>query len=86
MTRSQISRLFRRHHGAAARLSRELGCSRTTISRWFRGHVVSARLEAAIRNRAKELLGDVFVRTSGDSDVFVHTSSQARLDQEFKEE
>jgi hypothetical protein len=57
MTPLQLGRLFRKHYGASARLARELNIHRTTISRWFQGHVVSARIEAAVKLRASELLG-----------------------------
>ena len=56
MSPSQMGRVFRRHFGESARLARELQVSRTTISRWFRGHIVSARIEAAVTKRAKELI------------------------------
>jgi transposase-like protein len=56
MTPGQLGRLFRRHYGEASRLARELGCTRQSLSRWFRGHVVSARIEMAVAERAKELL------------------------------
>lgn len=54
-TPAQLGRLFRRHYGESARLARELSLSRTTVSRWFRGHVVSRRIEAAVMARAAEL-------------------------------
>ena len=54
-SRSQLARIFRRNYGEAARLARELEISRTTVSRWFQGHVISRRLEIAIRARAEEL-------------------------------
>jgi hypothetical protein len=56
MTRLQLRRLFRRHRGESARLARELGLSGVTITRWFQGHVESARIEVAVFSRAKELL------------------------------
>lgn len=56
MTPAQIGRVFRRNFGEAAKLARELGLQRQTVSRWFRGHVVSARINAAARQRAQELL------------------------------
>jgi AraC-like DNA-binding protein len=56
MTRAQLRRLFRKHHGECARLARELELSPVTISRWFRGLFDSARIQAAVFNRAKELL------------------------------
>ena len=54
-TRSQLARIFRQNYGEAARLARDLEISRTTVTRWFQGHVISGRLEAAIRTRAEEL-------------------------------
>ncbi len=56
MTPAQLGRLFRRHYGEAARLARELGCSRTSVSRWFQGHVISSKIEVAVATRATELL------------------------------
>jgi AcrR family transcriptional regulator len=56
MTRAQLRRLFRRNRGEFARLARELGVSPVTVYRWFRGQIVSARLESAASARAKELL------------------------------
>jgi predicted GNAT family acetyltransferase len=54
-TRTQLARVFRQNYGEAARLARDLEISRTTVTRWFQGHVISRRLEAAIRARAEEL-------------------------------
>lgn len=56
MTQCQLRKLFLRHYGESSRLARELGLSRTTVSRWFRGHVSSRRLETAIRSRARQLI------------------------------
>jgi hypothetical protein len=56
MTRSQLRRLFRQHRGESARLARELNLNQATICHWFRGRVVSARVEMAAFSRAKELL------------------------------
>ena len=56
MSPFQLGRLFRRHFGESARLARDLGVSRTTISRWFRGHVVSSRIEVAAKERGGQLL------------------------------
>jgi hypothetical protein len=56
MTRVELRRLFRKHRGQAARLARELERSPTTVSAWFRGHLDSARIEAAVLARAKELI------------------------------
>jgi hypothetical protein len=53
--RSHLRRLFLRHRGESSRLARELELSPVTISRWFRGHVESVRIEAAVLARAKEL-------------------------------
>jgi transcriptional regulator with XRE-family HTH domain len=54
---AQLGRLFRRHYGESAKLARELRLSRATVSRWFRGHVSSRRIDAAVRARASELIG-----------------------------
>jgi transcriptional regulator with XRE-family HTH domain len=56
MSPVQLGKVFRRHYGEAARVARDLGLSRATISRWFRGHVSSRRIEAALQTRANELL------------------------------
>ena len=70
MTKFQLRELFLSHYGESSRLARELALSRTTVSRWFRGHVSSRRLEDAIRNRAQQLLereiGKLFERVDGD--------------------
>lgn len=56
MARLQLRRLFRRHHGEFARLARELDLSPSTVSRWFQGHINSARIESAVFSRANVLL------------------------------
>lgn len=56
MNHSQLHRVFQRHYGEATRLSAEIGIHKTTLSKWFRGHVTSAKIEAAVVSRAKELL------------------------------
>lgn len=56
MTRLQLRRVFNRHYGEGARVARELNLSRTSVYRWFQGHIVSARIDAAVRKRAFELL------------------------------
>jgi hypothetical protein len=56
MRRSELRRLFRQHRGESARLARELYLNQATICHWFRGRVVSARIEAAVFSRAQELL------------------------------
>jgi transcriptional regulator with XRE-family HTH domain len=55
MTLLQLRRVFQRHYGESARLARQLGLSRGTVSKWFRGHVSSRRIETAVRERASEL-------------------------------
>jgi hypothetical protein len=56
MTRAQLRRLFRKHRGESARLARMLELSPVTVSHWFSGHYDSARIQAAVFLRAKELL------------------------------
>lgn len=58
LTRVQIRRIFRANFGAASQIARELGVTATTISLWLSGRVKSARIEAAMRQRAEELLRD----------------------------
>lgn len=55
MTRNELRITFRQNYGAAAKLARDLNVSRTTISKWFQGHVTSMRIERAVRIRAAEL-------------------------------
>jgi transcriptional regulator with XRE-family HTH domain len=55
MTRHELRTTFRQNYGAAAKLARDLNVSRTTISKWFQGHVTSLRIERAVRTRAAEL-------------------------------
>ncbi len=56
LSKSQLRRLFRRHYGASAQLARQLTVSRTTISRWLKGEVVSKRIEIAAARMAEDLL------------------------------
>lgn len=56
MTRYQLRKIFNRHYGEAARLSRELCLFRSTVSQWLRGRHDSARVERAVHRRAIELL------------------------------
>ncbi len=55
LTRNELRITFRQNYGAAAKLARDLNVSRTTISKWFQGHVTSLRIERAVRIRAAEL-------------------------------
>jgi AraC-like DNA-binding protein len=55
MTRSQLRKLFQKHYGESARLARDLGLSRTTVCKWFQGHVTSTRIQAAVVARARDL-------------------------------
>lgn len=56
MRRSEIRKLFRRHRGAAAEISRTLGVTPVTISLWLRGKRKSARLDTKIAEYARRLL------------------------------
>jgi hypothetical protein len=56
MTPSQLRKIFERNYGASAQIARDLNVHKTTISRWFRGHVQSARIDHAMRERALQLL------------------------------
>jgi transcriptional regulator with XRE-family HTH domain len=54
--RRELRRIFKRNRGAQAQLARELGLNAAIISQWFSGGFRSARIEAAARKRAAELL------------------------------
>ncbi len=56
LTRKQIKDIFKRNHGAAAALARELEISPVTVTQWMRGKVVSARIAEAAQQRALQLL------------------------------
>ena len=56
MTRVQLREVFNRHYGEAAQLARKLNVSRTSIYRWFEGHIVSAKIEKAVHKRAAQLI------------------------------
>lgn len=56
LKRHEIRGLFRKHHGAAAGLARELGITESMMSRWLKGKSDSARIEEAAQIRARELL------------------------------
>lgn len=56
LTRTEIKGAFRRNRGAKAQLARDLDVWPQNISDWMRGIVRSKRIDAAIRQRAAELL------------------------------
>ncbi|MGA7411388.1 MAG: hypothetical protein WBW33_12950, partial [Bryobacteraceae bacterium] len=55
LTRNELRITFRQNYGAAAKLARDLNVSRTTISKWFQGHVTSMRIERVVRIRRLNL-------------------------------
>lgn len=56
MKRAEIKAVFRRNRGEAAKLAAELEIFQQNITDWMKGRGRSARVEAAIRARAVELL------------------------------
>ncbi len=55
LKRHEIRRIFRKHHGAQARIARELSIASPTISLWLQGRFTSKRIEEAARRLATEL-------------------------------
>jgi len=53
---AEIRKIFRRHRGASAQLSRELKVNRSSLSIWLRHPYPSKRIDAAVRQRVVELL------------------------------
>jgi predicted transcriptional regulator len=60
--RREIRKIFKRNFGAAARLAEELGITSGAISLWFSGRTPSARLDEAMKERARELLREESAR------------------------
>ena len=56
LNRNQIRAVFRRHHGTAAQIARELGVHPQNVTNWLKGCSKSARVEAAVRLRAARLI------------------------------
>lgn len=51
-----MRKVLRRHHGAMAKLARELDVSSVTITLWLKSRFNSQRLEEAISRRVSEIL------------------------------
>ena len=56
LKRHEIRRIFRRHHGAQAKIVRELSVASPTVSLWLQGHVTSKRIAEAAQRLALDLL------------------------------
>lgn len=56
LSRKDLRKVFTRNRGEIVRLARELDVNACSVSLWLRGKFKSARLEAAIRARAAELI------------------------------
>jgi hypothetical protein len=56
LTKPQMRAIFKRNYGAANQLALKLGVSRVAISKALRGGFEGKRIDAAIRERAEELL------------------------------
>lgn len=65
LSRNEIKAAFRRHRGASAQLARDLGVGLTSISDWMGKRGRSKRVDAAIRQRAAELINAERAKTSG---------------------
>lgn len=56
ITRAEARKILKRHRGAASRVAVQLGVSPVTVGLVLRGRSTSARILAALINRATELL------------------------------
>jgi uncharacterized protein YggE len=56
LNRQQIKAAFRRHHGAATQLARDLGITPQNVYDFLNGRGRSKRVEVAAKNRAAELI------------------------------
>lgn len=67
LSRVEIKAVLKRHHGAKVQIARELDINPSNITDWLRNRGNSKRVDAAIRQRAAELINAERTRTSGES-------------------
>lgn len=56
LSRGELRRLFKRHHGSITALALELGVTQPMVSYWLRGRTKSARVAEAAQRRGLELM------------------------------